>query len=243
MHDVVRFCSENKLVLLADEVYQENLYDDDAEFISAKRAAHETGLLEQDAIELVSFHSVSKGVWGECGRRGGYMELVGLDAKVQEQIYKLASAALCASTDGQIMTSLMVRGPDRGSESYNSHQAQKQSIFESLKRRSKIVSQGLDNIPGFSCQPAQGAMYCFPSIEMPPGALHEAKKQGITSDTLYAISLLKSTGICVVPASGFGQKEGRHGFRTTFLPSEEEMARAVEQMRAHYSDFCQEYSD
>jgi alanine transaminase len=69
--DVVKFCSKHNLVLLADEVYQENVYDDGAEFVSSKRAAYETGLLEQDAIELVSFHSISKGVFGECGRRGG----------------------------------------------------------------------------------------------------------------------------------------------------------------------------
>jgi len=46
LHDVVTFCARNKLVLMADEVYQENVYDDNAEFISAKRAAFETGLLE-----------------------------------------------------------------------------------------------------------------------------------------------------------------------------------------------------
>lgn len=71
LHDVVTFCSKHKLVLLADEVYQDNVYDDNAEFVSAKRAASEMGLLEQDAIELVSFHSTSKGLYGECGHRGG----------------------------------------------------------------------------------------------------------------------------------------------------------------------------
>ena len=79
LHDIVRFCSRHNLVLLADEVYQENVYNDDDDgdtesgdgFISCKRACHETGLLDKDAIELVSFHSTSKGVFGECGRRGG----------------------------------------------------------------------------------------------------------------------------------------------------------------------------
>ena len=40
-------------------------------------------------LELISFHSVSKGVLGECGRRGGYFECHGINADVQEQIYKL----------------------------------------------------------------------------------------------------------------------------------------------------------
>lgn len=102
LHDIVRFCSDHNLVLLADEVYQENVYAEDVEFISCKRAAYETGLLDDDAIELVSFHSVSKGVFGECGRRGGYMELVGIDPDVQAQIYKLASAGLCSTVTGQV---------------------------------------------------------------------------------------------------------------------------------------------
>jgi glutamate--glyoxylate aminotransferase len=34
-------------------------------------------------LELVSFHSVSKGYWGECGQRGGYFELTNISPKVQ----------------------------------------------------------------------------------------------------------------------------------------------------------------
>jgi alanine transaminase len=34
-------------------------------------------------LAMVSFHSCSKGFYGECGRRGGYMELCGMDPKVR----------------------------------------------------------------------------------------------------------------------------------------------------------------
>eukprot|EP00978_Attheya_sp_CCMP212_P016934 scaffold44773_cov45-Attheya_sp.AAC.1 len=241
--DVVKFCSKHRLVLLSDEVYQENVYDENAEFFSAKRAAYETGLLEKDAIELVSFHSTSKGLYGECGHRGGYMEIVGMDKIVQQQIYKLASSALCPNLDGQIMLDLMVKGPQPGSISYESHEKEKKDIFESLKRRAKLVTDGLDSIPGFKCTPAQGAMYCFPSIEMPEMAIQAAEAKGTAPDTLYALSLLEETGICVVPASGFGQKEGRYGFRTTFLPPEEELKRCVELFKQHHESFCAKYSD
>lgn len=242
VQDVVQFCSKHKLVLLADEVYQENVYDDDAEFYSAKRAAFDTGLLQNDEIELASFHSVSKGVFGECGRRGGYMELVGFDGKVKDHLYKLASSSLCSTISGQMMVSLMARGPNPGDQSYRSHEAEKSSISESLKKRAKLVSKGLNSIPGFSCQPAQGAMYCFPRVDLPEGAIQDAHSRGMAPDTVYAISLLERTGICVVPASGFGQEAGRYGFRTTFLPSEEKMARAVELIRQHHEEFCSKYS-
>lgn len=156
------------------------------------------------------------------------MELVGFDQKVKEHLYKLASSALCPNLDGQIMCDLMVRGPEPGTESYESHKAEKARIFESLKRRAKMVTEGLNSIPGFSCQPAQGAMYCFPAVDLPPVAIKAAESKGQTPDTFYALSILEDTGICVVPASGFHQKPGRYGFRTTFLPPEDEMKRAVE---------------
>jgi aspartate/methionine/tyrosine aminotransferase len=241
VRDVVQFCADRSLVLLADEVYQENVYEPGSVFCSAKKAAHECGLLENDRIELVSFHSVSKGVFGECGRRGGYMELVGIDTDVKDMIYKLASSFLCSTVSGQVMTSLMVRGPQQGDESYENHEKEKAEVFESLRRRAKIVSRGLDAIPGFSCRPAQGSMYCFPRIVMPPGALEEAERRGTDPDTFYAVSLLHRTGICVVPASGFGQEEGRFGFRTTFLPPESDMALAVEKIATHYREFCDQF--
>ena len=240
LHDVVKFCVDHNLVLLADEVYQANVYDEDAEFVSCKLAAHEMGVL--DSLELVSFHSVSKGVFGECGLRGGYMEISGIDQAVKDEWYKLASSNLCAATTGQIMTSLMVRGPDPSDESYETHEAEKREVFESLKRRAQLVTEGLNSIDGMSCQPAKGAMYVFPSIQMPKGAIAKAKAEGTTPDTLYCLSLLRRTGICVVPASGFVQREGRFGFRSTFLPSEDEMARCVEMIRDHYAEFCQEYA-
>jgi aspartate/methionine/tyrosine aminotransferase len=84
-------------------------------------------------------------------------------------------------------------------------------------------------------------MYCFPRVEMPPGALEEAERTGADPDTLYAVSLLRRTGICVVPASGFGQEPGRHGFRTTFLPPEADMAGAVGRIARHHREFCDRY--
>lgn len=238
VQDVVKFCAKNKLVLLSDEVYQDNVYDENAEFVSAKRAAWDMGLIQEDAIELVSFHSTSKGLYGECGHRGGYMEVIGMDASVEGHLYKLASSGLCPNLDGQILMDLMVRGPEPGTQSFEEHNTQKGKIYIDLKQKAQLMTEGLNSIPGFSCQPAQGAMYCFPAIEMPPGAYQAAEEQGMVVDTYYALSLLEATGICVVPAAGFGQKPGRHGFRTTFLPCTEDIKKAIEDIRQHHQDFC-----
>eukprot|EP00581_Thalassiosira_minuscula_P016594 CAMPEP_0183720840 /NCGR_PEP_ID=MMETSP0737-20130205/13349_1 /TAXON_ID=385413 /ORGANISM="Thalassiosira miniscula, Strain CCMP1093" /LENGTH=475 /DNA_ID=CAMNT_0025950785 /DNA_START=344 /DNA_END=1771 /DNA_ORIENTATION=- len=239
--DIVLFCARHNLVLLSDEVYQENVYREQDEFFSCRRAADELGLIKNDAIQLCSFHSVSKGVFGECGQRGGYVEMIGIDEDVIDILYKLAASKLCSSTSGQAMVSLMCRGPNRGDVSYQSHEQEKKAIFEGLRDRAQLVSKGLDNIPGFSCQPATGAMYCFPSVHMPPGVVKASQELGFSPDTLYALDLLQSTGICVVPASGFGQKAGRFGFRTTFLSPESR--RVVENIRNHYESFCAKYSN
>lgn len=240
MKDVVMFCARHNIVLLSDEVYQENVYREEDKFFSCRRAADALGLIKSDAIQLCSFHSVSKGVYGECGQRGGYVEMVGIDNDVVDVIYKMAASKLCSNTSGQAMVSLMVLGPQTGDVSYESHEKEKKGIFEGLKERALLLEEGLNSIPGFSCQPATGAMYAFPSVQMPEGVIKAAHESGLTPDTIYALDLLQSKGICVVPASGFGQKAGRWGFRTTFLSPETKDV--VESMREHYEEFCSKYS-
>lgn len=236
---ICRFCADNGIVLLADEVYQRNVYVPNKEFLSAKKIALETPGCEN--LQLVSFHSTSKGVIGECGRRGGYMELHNIDNYVQSQLYKLASSGLCSNVPGQIMTSLMVRPPQPGDESYEQFVQEETEIFEGLKRRSKALVDGLNAVDGIACNPAEGAMYAFPSVTLPPKALEYADKHDMTPDSLYALSLLDETGICVVPASGFGQKEGRVGFRTTFLPPDDRMMPAIELFESHHRHFCKKF--
>jgi alanine transaminase len=237
---ICKFCADNGIVLLADEVYQRNVYAEDKVFISAMKVALETQGCEN--LQVVSFHSTSKGLIGECGRRGGYMELHNIDVYVQSQIYKLASAGLCANVPGQIMTSLMLTPPKPGDESYERFTREESEIFDGLKRKAKALVDGLNLVDGISCNPAAGAMYAFPSIELPPAAIAAAETQDMTPDTMYALSLLDHSGICVVPASGFGQKQGRFGFRTTFLPPDDKMMKAIDQFAAHHKYFCDKYS-
>lgn len=60
-------------------------------------------------------------------------------------------------------------------------------------------------------------MYLFPSITLPPKAVEAAHAENRSPDEFYCLHLLNATGICVVPGSGFGQKENTLHFRTTFL--------------------------
>jgi alanine transaminase len=75
----------------------------------------------------------------------------------------------------------------------------------------------LNALPGVSCVDSPGALYLFPKITLSKKAIDEAKKAGKEPDTFYSLQLLDETGICVVPGSGFGQKEGEWHYRLTCL--------------------------
>lgn len=61
-----------------------------------------------NTIELASFMSISKGYMGECGIRGGWMELMNMDPGVQANLYKAISATLCPSVVGQAAVDCVV---------------------------------------------------------------------------------------------------------------------------------------
>lgn len=237
---IVTFCEQNRLVILADEVYQKNVYTHDKPFISFKRVVCEMN----SPVELASFHSVSKGVIGECGLRGGYMEVHNMDAFALDMIYKMMSVSLCANVPGQIAVDLMMHPPKRGEPSYEQYERETVSIYESLKRRANKLSEALNNIQGIECNDSEGAMYLFPKIHLPQGAFEEARRRGWeNADTFYCMQLLEATGICVVPGCGFGQKAGTLHFRTTFLPPEEQIDDVVHKMRVFHEQFCRRFEN
>ena len=65
-------------------------------------------------VTLASMHSISKGFYGECGRRGGYLELMNVNPDVVSEFYKLASINLCSNLNGQICMALVMNPPRVG---------------------------------------------------------------------------------------------------------------------------------
>ncbi|KAF2075223.1 hypothetical protein CYY_003484 [Polysphondylium violaceum] len=241
MEEIVEFCHKNRLVLLADEVYQENVYVKETKpFISFKKVVKEMGGDYAD-LEMVSFHSVSKGFVGECGKRGGYMEINGIESDIKAEIYKLASIGLCPNVTGQLVVDLMVRPPAKGEPSHDLYVKERDNIYDSLKARALLLNKALNSLEGVTCNPPEGAMYAFPQIRLPQKAVDEAKKNGKAPDAYYCIQLLEATGICVVPGSGFGQKDGTYHFRTTFLPSEEAIEGVCTKIADFHANFMNKY--
>ncbi|KAH9626662.1 hypothetical protein KSS87_014577 [Heliosperma pusillum] len=239
---IVEFCKKEGLVLLADEVYQENVYVPEKQFHSFKKIARSSGVGEND-ISLVSFQSVSKGYYGECGKRGGYMEVTGFSTEIREQLYKVASVNLCSNITGQILASLVMSPPKVGDESYESYSAEKEGILSSLARRAKTLEDAFNSLEGVTCNKAEGAMYLFPRINLPKKAIEAAEAVPTAPDAFYARSLLEQTGIVVVPGSGFGQVPGTWHIRCTILPQEDKIPAIVDRLTAFHQKFMDEYRD
>eukprot|EP00184_Porphyridium_aerugineum_P003642 CAMPEP_0184695822 /NCGR_PEP_ID=MMETSP0313-20130426/3333_1 /TAXON_ID=2792 /ORGANISM="Porphyridium aerugineum, Strain SAG 1380-2" /LENGTH=536 /DNA_ID=CAMNT_0027154347 /DNA_START=246 /DNA_END=1856 /DNA_ORIENTATION=+ len=238
MREVVSLCERENMVLMADEVYQVNVYSETKKFVSFKKIVSDM----RSTVKLVSFHSTSKGVMGECGFRGGYMELVNFEESVIDQIYKYCSVSLCPNVSGQVLCSLMVHPPQPGDASYESHRKEYNDIFQTLKRKAQKLSKALSEFEGITCNEVEGAMYAFPTIHMPIKAIIEARKRDMTPDTMYCLDLLNETGVCVVPGIGFKQYPGTFHFRTTFLPPEEQMDSLLDKLRSFHTKFMDKYS-
>lgn len=241
MRAIVQLCYDESLLLLADEVYQTNVYDPARRpFASFKRVLRGMPAPVCDETELVSLHSISKGVSGECGRRGGYLEAVNLDADVEDLLQKMASITLCAPTSGQVGVDLLVSPPAEGAPSYQTYKEEAAAIHDGMRQRSAYMATRFNALAGVSCQPADGAMYLFPALELPPKARDAARKAGKEPDVFYALALLDATGICTVAGSGFGQKDGTHHLRVTCLaPGAEDM---MDKIQKFHEDFMAKYA-
>ena len=205
---VIAFAKAHKLAIIADEVYQENTY-------GAKFSSFAKIMGDENEVPLFSLHSASKGFYGECGHRGGYLEVRnppevesgGLS--FMEILLKQASVSLCSNTIGQVLTYLMVNPPEKGSEPHALYIREKENILNDLHEKAVMVKEAFKEMDGVECFGRIGAMYLFPRLNKLP--------QGKT-DFDYCMSLLEKTGLTTVNGSGFGQKEGTSHLRIAFLP-------------------------
>lgn len=236
---IVRFARSHSLSVIADEVYQENIYGKELRFNSFARVMAE---MNETDVSLFSLHSVSKGYLGECGHRGGYLELRNVPDDVLAEFIKIQSIGLCSNVSGQFATYFMVSPPQPGDESYATFIRERDGVLADLRAKAEILSNGLNAIPGMSVVVPRGAMYAFVSFRLPkergvdvdtmPADERHAYEAGRDSD--YCLALLEQTGICVVPGSGFGQRPGTFHFRTTFLPPRDEIESLITRMKAFH---------
>ncbi len=209
---VLDFAEKHNLAVIADEVYQDNLYG--GSFTSFAAA---TGVRD---ILLFSLHSTSKGFHGECGHRGGYVEIrsnpeVTDDGlKLLDIFLKQASVSLCSNTIGQCLTYMMVNPLQNETEDSYKYETEKAAILNDLNTKAYMIKSAFKEMLGVECFGRTGAMYLFPRLNNIPAG---------KDDFDYCMELLEATGLCTVNGAGFGQKNGTHHLRIAFLPPKESL--------------------
>ncbi|XP_051944468.1 alanine aminotransferase 2-like isoform X2 [Hippocampus zosterae] len=241
MEEVIRFVAENNLFLLADEVYQGSVYDADSEFVSYKKRLYELGPPLAHTLELASFHSASKGL-GECGLRGGYVELVNMDPGIMPYVERLFHLIPSAPVTGQIALELMVEPPQPGDPSYPLYMHEMEHTRRTLVDNVKRVLQVLNRLPAISCQPVQGGAFAFPRLHLTTKAICKAKEAGMQPDMFYCTKLLEDAGVFVSPGCEYGQKEGTYHIRFCIMTPADTMEELLRRLSAFHLKFMKDFS-
>jgi alanine-synthesizing transaminase len=203
LREIVAIARQHGLVILADEVYDKVLYDDERHTAM--------GSLSQDVLTL-TFNSLSKS-YRCCGYRAGWMVVSGDKAAATdylEGLTMLSNMRLCANVPGQWAIQAALGGY--------------QSIGElvgpggRLRRQRDLAYDLITAIPGVTCVKPQAALYMFPRLD--------PEVYPITDDRQFFVELLQQTRVMLVQGTGFNWPHPDH-FRIVFLPHEDDLREAV----------------
>ena len=201
---LVAIAERRNLVLCADEIYDEMLYDN-AEFVPAATLAKQCLCL--------TFAGLSK-VYRACGLRVGWLVFSGEREHARDYIQAvelLASLRLCSNVPGQYAVQTALGGY--------------QSIFDLTRPGGRLHATraallgALSRSRWLSVVPPQAAMYAFIRVhaERLPGGV-----AGF-DDQRFALDLLERKHVLVAPGSSFNVPYRDH-FRVTLLPDADLMA-------------------
>ncbi|WP_309085146.1 pyridoxal phosphate-dependent aminotransferase [Chelativorans sp.] len=186
-----------QVAILSDEIYDVMTYD-------GEKA---TSLLTFPEIRdrLIVLNGWSK-TWAMTGWRLGWSiwpdRLYGLVRKLAVNCWS------CVNAPAQYAGIAAIDGPQDDVE-------QMMRAFES---RRKVVVEGLNGLPGFSCLTPKGAFYAFPNMR---GTGWKAKE--------LASALLEEAGVALIGGPDFGIL-GEGYIRLSYANSEENILRAIDRM-------------
>jgi alanine-synthesizing transaminase len=206
------------LVLCADEIYDEMLYDG-AEFVPAATLARR-GL-------CLTFGGLSK-IYRACGLRVGWLVFSGEREHARDYIQAvelLASLRLCSNVPGQYAVQTALGGY--------------QSIFDLTRPGGRLhatraaLLDAVRRSRWLSVVTPRGAMYAFVKVhaERLPGGV-----RGF-DDQAFALDLLERKHVLVAPGSSFNVPYRDH-FRLTLLPDAEQMAEVFARIESLLDDYA-----
>lgn len=201
LRGILDLAARHGLAVFSDEIYNKLLLDP-VEFTSIASLAPE--------LPVVTFNGLSK-TYLVPGFRIGWGIVSGdarSVARYRDVLAKMLRARLSASHPAQFA----IRAALEGSQEHIPQ------VVEKLRRRRDLTVSLLNVVPGIHCVSPQAAFYAFPRLDI------------ARSDTEFVLELIRETGVIVVPGEGFGQAPGSRHFRLVFLPPEETLRTALEQI-------------
>jgi alanine-synthesizing transaminase len=201
MHGIIDLALKHNLVIFADEIYDKLILDGGHHISIAS--------LNKD-VSCITFNGLSKSYLAP-GFRIGWGIVSGREPVMRpyiEAINKLLRARLCANHPIQYAIE-----PALGE-----NQEHLKTVIAKLTRRRDITTERLNAIPGISCVRPEGAFYAFPRLH-----IEEPDEQWVRQ-------VIRETGVVVVHGSGFGEVPGTRHFRVVFLPTEEVLQKAFDQI-------------
>ena len=206
LEEIARIAEQNRIVVFADEIYDEMLYGD-AEHVPMATLVNET--------LCATFNGLSK-IYRACGYRVGWIAFSGDRENAKDYLHAvelLASLRLCANVPGQwaVQTAL------GGYQSVRELTSEGGRLFQARQ----AIIDGVNNSKFMSlCEP-DGAMYAFPAIDT---SLFEA-----FDDQEFAMELLEKKHVLIAPGSSFNVPYRNH-FRLTTLPTTRKMQTVFERI-------------
>jgi len=199
---VLELARRHNLLILADEIYDQLIYDPKEKHISI-------ATLAQD-VPIITFNGLSK-AYLVPGWRIGWAIATGPRESLHhylEAVHRLLRARLSAPHPFQHAIRPALEGP----------QDHIPVMLEKLGRRAQITADWAKRTPRVSLVAPKGAFYAYPSLDIPE------------DDLTFVTDLLKQKHVLVVHGSGFGQKPGTRHIRIVFLPQDEVLNAAFEKI-------------
>lgn len=239
LEKIVQIAEKYQLMLLSDEIYFRMVYNG---FTFPQLTE-----IAKNRVPLIVMRGLSKDVpWP--GGRCGWVEFhnIGLDAdfkKYADIVKRRALLEVCSTHLPQMVLPRIYDHPE--------FEAWLTAYNKALEENSQKITEKLRACKGLKVNPTNGAFYMMPIFEegllKPHQSLpieHEAVRQFVEEkvsnpdmplDKRFVYYLVASTGICVVPATGFFSPY--YGFRVTTLTRDpqrrdaiyETLAKAIEQ--------------
>ncbi len=207
---IADFCVENKLIVIADEVYEHLVYEGKTVSIAS--------LGEEIKKQTITVNACSK-TYAMTGWRIGYTACEASLAKAMANIQShatsnpnsIAQAAACAALNGNLDSVMAMKAE--------------------FEKRRNYMYERINAINGLSCRMPKGAFYIMMNISRVKGK--KIYGQTINTSDDFCTLLLEKKLVALVPGSGFGADDF---IRWSYAASMESIKKGMDRLEEFMSN-------